>query len=595
MPLIEKPKAFERFKKDAANSSHFVWFLDELQFFESSEDHWIFGFRTIGNVTLVALEPLIPAAPQEYGLEHEQAFERAWKEFSDTVPFQICAFVAVYDGFQKILAQQGFQTLKIGQEPWVDLNDCIPKGNAGKGVRAARNQAIHAGVTVEEWSAQEILAEPAKRETIAELFRTWKTKRILNLGGFLNATDPFAYADSRRYFVAKSKDGEVEGYLIATPVAGIQGYFLEDLVLRPKSTRGSGELLTLEALVRLGESGHRVASLGVVSVTSIDAKCSHGLPRAMELILIKLPQALQKLYNFNGLETFRKRFKPQKWENIHFAVKTRPDAEISDSRAWIFSLLTLARAFRPRIRITFNHLFNLLASPFRKHPVSTSIAMVSLLCFHFINHWGALPHWALDQYGFSAEAPGLQWLYRTLTSDFLYTDPLHFWSCFGLLFALVRWAEDTHNLRFVWSFFLALSFFDDLINYALLIYPFAFLRPILYDHLIQFKDVGGSLVLMAFLGLQLCQFRKRREIIFASMALVCVLGYLFKTAHLGTFVLELDHFVFLVSGYIVGKLKFEHEKKTHQNASRNKPPVSKTVATSHSHAKAESKGRQKVA
>src|SRR5258708_21468937 len=49
---------------------------------------------------------------------------------------------------------------------WVQLKDCIPKGNAAKGVRSARNQAIHAGITVEEWKKTDFDQDPEKRTTI---------------------------------------------------------------------------------------------------------------------------------------------------------------------------------------------------------------------------------------------------------------------------------------------------------------------------------------------------------------------------------------------------------------------------------------------
>ena len=48
--------------------------------------------------------------------------------------------------------------LHLGSEPWVKLSEAFPTGNAGKGVRSARNHAIKAGLTSEEWSFEKVLS-----------------------------------------------------------------------------------------------------------------------------------------------------------------------------------------------------------------------------------------------------------------------------------------------------------------------------------------------------------------------------------------------------------------------------------------------------
>ena len=419
MPFLTKQEVYDRFKMLSRNSSHFVWLLADLRYFETSLG-WVFGFSVHGDVTLFALEPLIPGAPTEYNDKHQNDFNEAWKELSQAIEIKIAAFVSIYGSFLKILRTHGFQTVKVGQEPWVALSDCIPTGNAGKGVRAARNQAIRGGLQVEEWNYKDIQSDDQKRNVIKKILSGWKHERIIDLSGFMNSVDPFAFMKSRRYFIAKSENGKVWAYLVATEIPGIRSYFLEDLFMEHGAPRGTGELLTLEALVSLNNSGIQYASLGVVSVTSVETESARDLPKPIEWVLLKLPKILMSFYNFDGLEIFRKRFKPQKWENIHLAVKNYTVSEVSDTRAWFKVLYSLLKAFSPKVQISGKWLISFLINPIKKYPLTFSVGASSFLLFAWINDFGVLPQWALSQYGFTGEAPFSEWIFRSIISDFLY-------------------------------------------------------------------------------------------------------------------------------------------------------------------------------
>ena len=585
MPIIESAEAFERYRSWARNSSHFVWFLANLRFFKAhsgeNAEEWIFAYTRIGRVTLLALEPLsaqkaAPEDPRAFGA----SFALAWKQFCDEVKPEICAFVGIYTPFSTLLRGQGFQTLQVGQEPWVDLANCIPKGNAGKGVRAARNQALHAGLKVEEWLPKSLISDPARGATLVALYRAWKSRNLIHVGGFLNAGDPLAYCEQRRYFIARSREDRIEGFLIATPVAGIEGYFLEDLILRPDHVRGAGELLTLEAMIALGDSGAKVASLGVISVNSIDSAGAHSLPPPIRLFVVELPAFLRRFYNFDGLMTFRKRFKPAYWDNIHLAVENRSLGAVSDTRAWCLVLISLLLSFRPRVQLSWTWVKETLAAPWRKHPLSWAVGGISALLFAGVNHFGELPVPVLHRWGFTASAPLWEWFHRSIVSDFLYFDWGHILFCLVPFVILIRWAERCHRIGFLTRLLVVMIVVDDWVNYALIIQPFEFIRPKLFEQLLQNKDVGGSLSVAMLLGLQLCELRKGREIIFAGLALASVFGFVFASARMLPLIVDLNHFLFLTVGFVIGKLKYEKEREKSRAGAKAKPPESRSVAKS---------------
>ncbi|MBI3542460.1 MAG: DUF2156 domain-containing protein [Deltaproteobacteria bacterium] len=586
MPFVDRERVLARFRTDGANSSHFVWLLAGVQAYECANG-WLFGYRQLGEVTLIALEPLIPSgpgAPKAYPKAYDEAqlsaFRSAWDEFARAVHVRVAAFVAVYEPFVALLRRSGFACVRVGQEPWVDLGDCIPTGNAGKGVRNARNQALAAGLTVEEWKADDIEADAAKKHVLREIFDEWRGQRLVELGGFMNVTAPFRFMHERRYFVLRSPR-RVESFLVATPVPGREGYFLEDLVQRRTVPRGAGELITLEAMVALSAGGAKTASLGVVSLTSIDPHGGDDLPGLVRFVMVQAPALLSQVYNFSGMEIYRKRFKPRVWEAIHLGVKDcraplerdAPADALPGTGAWLRALVALLIAFQPRLRLTPGWLLGAIGSRLRRTPFTVLFAAVSLALFARINRFHNLPDWALAKYGFFANAHWSEWLLRTTVSDFLYFDVHHFLACAVPLIGLVYWAERTHKRAFVVTLILGNIVFDDVLNYWVLIKPFEHFQPSMFRHLVAYKDVGGSLILSTLVGMQLCQFRLIREPLVAIITLAFVLGFAFTSVRLEWLIMNLNHAIFFVIGFLIGKGEFEYKRFKSRRASKRKPPV----------------------
>ena len=575
MPPIEKSQVLERLRNDARNSSHFVWLLADLKFFETS-NHWVFAYTTKGDVTLFTLEPLIPGAPANYDQTHFAEFKTAWEEVMQSLRPKVCAFVAIYSQFATLLKSAGFISTKVGQEPWIDLSDCIPRGNSAKGVRSSRNRAIKSGMTVEEWSAADIAKDPKKQGAIRKIFEGWRNKRLFEMGGYLNASDPLAFIEERRYFVAKSPRG-IEGYGIATPIAGRQAYFIEDLVLRENSLSGCSELLTLDILVLLSQGKAKECSLGVVSMTTADGGRNSGLPPTLQFILVSVPNYMRKIYNFDGLETFRKRFKPRYWSDIHLAVKKVHRGD-SDTLSWLKVMIAILRAFRPRLHVTRGWIAQVVMKPVRRYAFTLTLMGISLFLFGVINHFGNLPAWALARFGFAAHAPWYEWVHRSIISDYLYFDRSHFCYWGGLFFLTLAWAEKTRKRGFIVPFVLFISLVDDWVNYFVLLKPIEFFQPTMFQNLIRYKDVGSSLILMCLLGLQITRFRVLREPLFATIMFLMVLGFTLVTTQMQRFVMNLNHVLFFTIGFLAGKAHFEYTRYLNRKHAKDKPPIARSVA-----------------
>ena len=159
----------------------------------------------------------------------------------------------------------------------MDLAQCIPTGKSGKGVRAARNQALRAGVITEEVSGEQIRVEKKIQDEMRAVLAQWKSRNLFEMGGFLNTVNPFLRMEDRRYFLSRDRNGRLDGYLVATPIPRKKSFFLEDLVLRKNSSRGSGELLMLEGMAALAEAGGVTRRGGKAGSQAI-ARGGHAIP-----------------------------------------------------------------------------------------------------------------------------------------------------------------------------------------------------------------------------------------------------------------------------------------------------------------------------
>ncbi len=570
MAFIEPDAVFEKFKKLGSNSSHFVWMLAKLKFYETAEG-FVFGFVTRKDVILLALEPLIP--------DEALSLEKAWNEFKGAVPGQVYSFVSIYEPFVKKLRPLGFGTVPIGSEPWVKLSEHLPTGNSGRGVRSARNQALKSGLRVEEWSFVAIASDPEKRATLHAIHEDWSSARWIQLEGFTLATDAFSHMESRRYFVVSSGT-RVEGYLVASPVPLTQSHYLEDIIIRRSAPKGCGELLTLESMAVLYRDGGFEASRGVVAASHVKPDELKDLPGLIRFLLITVPNQLKAFYNLDGQEMYRKRFKPHRWAKVHLAVHTVPGSPVTPVRAWILTFIALAIAFQPRLSVRPATFKAILQRPLRRYPLTFALAGVSILAFIFVNHAGPIPYATMARYAFSPDAPASEWLLRSLTSDFLYATPINFYVCLTTLIAVTAWAERTQKRSFLVPLVLSTIMLDDVFNYWILIRPLQTFQPELFGRLIQTQDVGGSLLISSLLGLQLCKLREKREIIFSAVALSSVLAFAYSSREYAGFFLNLNHFLFLLTGFVIGKLRFEVDRAHSRRVAKGKTPESTLLATS---------------
>ena len=194
-----------------------------------------------------------------------------------------------------------------------------PAGWAGRvqripSLRAQLNRARNKGVTILPLPVAEV---PTIRGELTGVIDDWLAHRPLPPLRFL--IEPMAIdgvLTDRQIYVAR-KDGQPVAFLLASPVPRRGGWLVEQICRRHDAPNGTSELLIDAAMRRWTTERCTYATLGLVTLTSLS-----GPPVCADPWWVRLAFAFarvhgRRFYNFDGLEHFRVKMRPDAWEPIY--------------------------------------------------------------------------------------------------------------------------------------------------------------------------------------------------------------------------------------------------------------------------------------
>ena len=107
------------------------------------------------------------------------------------------------------------------------------------------------------------------------------------------------------------------GFLVASPVAARGGYLVEQVARLPEAPNGTSELMIDAAMRLFAGEGCAYATLGLVALSR---EADEGMKRNPLWLRTSMRFArthANRFYNFQGLERFRNKMKPARWEKIY--------------------------------------------------------------------------------------------------------------------------------------------------------------------------------------------------------------------------------------------------------------------------------------
>ena len=338
------------------HSNHFISLLDDLTYFKTTNGWWFAYKIKLGAVFLCA-DPVTSDGPS-FGLEDLQSsvasFATAWTEFAHEVEGRPIVLAGMSHDMCRLAREvRGMRVQKIGEEPWLTLGNYEPRGNSAKGVRAGRNYAQKLGCQVHEIDlsrAPQSVEHRVLHAQVEDVVNAWKASSFMHADGLFMRTDPFALLPGRRTFVCK-RDGRVEVVLIATPIVMGRSYYIEDVITSTHMTNGAVELSVLSAIKALEHSSVQEISLGVVALRGTRLFCverNQGIdPTWVDQFIHR---CVNLVYNMNGIELFRRRFRPSRWDAVYLATYAPKQKLIPYIVMFIYYLFGFILALQPKHR-----------------------------------------------------------------------------------------------------------------------------------------------------------------------------------------------------------------------------------------------------
>jgi phosphatidylglycerol lysyltransferase len=278
------------------------------------EDDAFVAFAKIGRVLVTTGAPI---APRDRVAEVAKRFvEHAAKN-----GHAVCFFGVEKDFVDAVSLPHSLIGLQPVWDPsgWPKMLSTAPR------LREQLRRARAKKIKVRRVDAREVEAG-ALRNPIQRIAKTWLGLRGMAPMGFVVQLEPFTKLEEKNLFAAE-RDGTLIGMLALAPLYA-RGFLIEDLLRDPSAPNGTTEALIDAAMKHAAATGTHYVTLGLAPLAGDVSKPLRAFREHASI-----------LFDFRGLEAFKRRLRPARWDPIYFA-RTK---NISDTGAVIAVLRAFAR------------------------------------------------------------------------------------------------------------------------------------------------------------------------------------------------------------------------------------------------------------
>ena len=309
------------------------WAATAYQILNPGISHWfsasgdaVLGYARFHGVYVVAGGPVCAEPRIEMVVDE---FEREARADGS----HVCYFGAEGRLEQILRADATRAFIVLGAQPSWHPAAWPPIVDRRASLRAQLNRARNKGVSVSEWTA----ARARGRADLWRCLREWGATRGLPPMHFLVEPRTLDRLEDRRVFVAERPGVGVVGFLLASPVPRRQGGLVEQIIRGRGAANGTNELLIDTAMRVFAAEGAGYVTLGL-SPLSRRANLDETInPVWLRFMLAWVRAHGRRFYNFDGLDAFKAKFAPERWEPIYAIGDER--------RALPRTLLAIAAAF----------------------------------------------------------------------------------------------------------------------------------------------------------------------------------------------------------------------------------------------------------
>lgn len=301
------------------NSTSFQIINPGIQHWFSQDGAGVIGYTSASRIRVVVGAPVCAAGSLS-------AIARAFEADAAACQESVCYFCAESRLDQALAGAEPYSKFLLGAQPvWNPLhwNQTVA---ANRSLRAQLNRSRNKGVSVEEWSVPRASHSPE----LSECLHRWLDAKGLPPLHFMVETDLLTRLEHRRIWVAQHAD-QIVGFLVLSPVRRRNGWLFELFPHHPQSPNGTVELMIDAAMQTIAADGCSYATLGLSPLSTRGCVAAVNQPLWLTLMLFWMRKAGQRFFNFEGLDAFKAKLKPDHWEPA-FAIMNSP--RISARTLW---------------------------------------------------------------------------------------------------------------------------------------------------------------------------------------------------------------------------------------------------------------------
>jgi phosphatidylglycerol lysyltransferase len=231
---------------------------------------------------------------------------------------KVCYFCAEERLYSLLGTASRHSTVVLGAQPAWDPRHWSDIIASRASVRAQLNRARNKHVTVQR-------EDPERSDTLPELRRVlgeWLGTRGLPPLHFLVEPDTLERLFDRKVFVAR-RSGVIVAFLVASPAPARDGWLIEQLVRGRRAPNGTAELLIDACMRDLALENYSYATLGLSPLSRRAPHVDESNPAWLRFMLRWVRAHGRRFYNFEGLDQFKAKFQPDRWEPVYAIANDR--------------------------------------------------------------------------------------------------------------------------------------------------------------------------------------------------------------------------------------------------------------------------------
>ncbi|MGA7239605.1 MAG: DUF2156 domain-containing protein [Bryobacteraceae bacterium] len=364
MPVGEIPPAASRdFAREIViahgwNSTSYQILNPGMQYWFSAAHSAVVGYTRRDHMLLAAGSPICGLEALPYVCAEFEAFAKA----QDCYVCYVCAeerLRAVLAGSLRCAA------IALGAQPVWNPRTWSAIVHHRSSLRAQLHRARNKGVEIEDVSTQHAASDPELRRILQE----WLEGCRLPPLHFLVEPNVLDGELADRIVLVARRRGVPVAFLVASPIRARNGYLVELLARSAGSPNGASELLIDAAMRRFAGEGCDYVTLGLVALAHAADEDIRRNPAWLRILMYFARAHANRFYNFRGLEHFRLKMEPDRWEGV-YAISNEPRFSIRSLYAmggafsgiapWAAIAIGLVRAVRDEFRLLLRHVRRLV-------------------------------------------------------------------------------------------------------------------------------------------------------------------------------------------------------------------------------------------